>query len=108
MAKTIRTTGKKEARRNSSKVATVKARKAFNNYKEALAYLLDRTDYEKEEHVRYNVTTFSLARMERLILNPDLRQAMAEYNRSFAQKNFAASAVARRLTEMHRRTRAGA
>jgi glycosyltransferase involved in cell wall biosynthesis len=46
--------------------------------------------------------------LERLILNPDLRQAMAEYNRSFAQKNFAASAVARRLTEMHRRTRAGA
>ena len=67
MAKTIRTTGKKEARRSSSKVATVKARKAFSNYKEALAYLLDRTDYEKEEHVRYNVTTFSLARMERLL-----------------------------------------
>ena len=67
MAKTIRTTGKKEARRNSSKVASVKARKAFSNYKEALAYLLDRTDYEKEEHVRYNVTTFSLARMERLL-----------------------------------------
>jgi dihydrofolate synthase/folylpolyglutamate synthase len=67
MAKTIRTTGKKETRRNSSKVASVKARKAFSNYKEALAYLLDRTDYEKEEHVRYNVTTFSLARMERLL-----------------------------------------
>jgi dihydrofolate synthase/folylpolyglutamate synthase len=67
MAKTVRTTGKKEARRNSSKVATVKARKAFSNYKEALAYLLDRTDYEKEENVRYNVTTFSLARMERLL-----------------------------------------
>ena len=67
MAKTIRTTGKKEARRTSSKVATVKAKKAFSNYKEALAYLLDRTDYEKEEHVRYNVTTFSLERMERLL-----------------------------------------
>jgi dihydrofolate synthase/folylpolyglutamate synthase len=67
MAKTIRTTGKKEARRTSSKVAPVKAKKAFSNYKEALAYLLDRTDYEKEEHVRYNVTTFSLARMERLL-----------------------------------------
>src|SRR5512138_797348 len=67
MAKTVRTTGKKEARRTSSKVAPVKAKKAFSNYKEALAYLLDRTDYEKEEHVRYNVTTFSLARMERLL-----------------------------------------
>jgi dihydrofolate synthase/folylpolyglutamate synthase len=32
-----------------------------------MAYLLDRTDYEKEENVRYNVTTFSLARMERLL-----------------------------------------
>jgi dihydrofolate synthase/folylpolyglutamate synthase len=67
MAKTIRTTGKKEARRDSSKVAPVKAKRAFRNYKEALAYLLDRTDYEKEERVRYNVTTFSLERMERLL-----------------------------------------
>ena len=67
MAKTIRTTGKKQARRISSKVAPVKAKKAFRNYKEALAYLLEKTDYEKEERVRYNVTTFSLERMERLL-----------------------------------------
>ncbi|OHB67904.1 MAG: hypothetical protein A2Y76_11285 [Planctomycetes bacterium RBG_13_60_9] len=67
MAKTIRTTGKKEARRNSSKVAPVRAKRAFSNYREALAYLLERTDYEKEERVRYNVTTFSLERMERLL-----------------------------------------
>ncbi len=67
MAKTIRTTGKKQVRKDSSKVATVRARKAFSHYKEALAYLLDRTDYEKEEHVRYNVTTFSLERMEKLL-----------------------------------------
>jgi len=45
--------------------------------------------------------------VERLILDPGLRQAMAGYNRSFAQQNFTASAVARRLTEMHRRTIAG-
>ncbi|HSW02883.1 MAG TPA: folylpolyglutamate synthase/dihydrofolate synthase family protein [Sedimentisphaerales bacterium] len=32
-----------------------------------MAYLLDRTDYEKEERVRYNVTTFSLERMEKLL-----------------------------------------
>jgi len=67
MAKTIRTTGKKQARRDSSKVATVRAKKAFGNYKEALAYLLDKTDYEKEEHVRYNGSTFSLERMEKLL-----------------------------------------
>ena len=65
MAKTLRTTGKK--RRNSSKVAPVKAKKAFRNYREALTYLLARTDYEKEERVRYNITTFSLERMERLL-----------------------------------------
>jgi len=67
MAKTIRTTGKKRTGRSSSKVASIKAKRAFGNYKEAIAYLFDRTDYEKEEHVRYNVTTFSLERMERLL-----------------------------------------
>jgi len=67
MAKTIRTTGKKRTGRSSSRIASVKAARAFGNYKEAIAYLFDRTDYEKEEHVRYNVTTFSLERMERLL-----------------------------------------
>jgi dihydrofolate synthase / folylpolyglutamate synthase len=67
MAKTIRTTGKKKVRRNSSKVAPLKAKKAFRSYREALAYLLSRTDYEKEERVRYNVNTFSLERMEKLL-----------------------------------------
>ena len=67
MAKTTRTTGKKQANKDSSRVAPVRAKKAFRTYQEALAYLLDRTDYEKEERVRYNVTTFSLERMERLL-----------------------------------------
>ncbi len=67
MAKTIRTTGKKQAKKDSSKVAPVKAKRAFRSYQEALAYLLQRTDYEKEERVRYNVTTFSLERMESLL-----------------------------------------
>ncbi len=67
MAKTIRTTGKKRTGRSSSKVASIKAHKAFSNYKEAIAYLFDRTDYEKEDRVRYNVTTFSLERMEKLL-----------------------------------------
>jgi dihydrofolate synthase/folylpolyglutamate synthase len=67
MAKTTRTTGKKQVRRSSSRVAPVKAKRAFGTYQEALAYLLARTDYEKEERVRYNVTTFSLERMERLL-----------------------------------------
>lgn len=67
MAKTTRTTGKKQAKKDSSKVAPVKAKRAFRSYQEALAYLLQRTDYEKEERVRYNVTTFSLERMEKLL-----------------------------------------
>jgi len=67
MAKTIRTTGKKRTGRSSSKVASIKANKAFSNHKEAIAYLFDRTDYEKEERVRYNVTTFSLERMKKLL-----------------------------------------
>lgn len=67
MAKTTRTTGKKQANKDSSKVAPVRAKRAFRTYQEALAYLLDRTDYEKEERVRYNVTTFSLERMEKLL-----------------------------------------
>ncbi len=67
MAKTIRTTGKKRTGRSSSKVALTKATRAFSNYKEAIAYLFDRTDYEKEERVRYNITTFSLERMLKLL-----------------------------------------
>ena len=67
MAKTTRTTGKKQANKDSSKVAPVKAKRAFRTYQEAMAYLLERTDYEKEERVRYNVTTFSLERMEKLL-----------------------------------------
>jgi dihydrofolate synthase/folylpolyglutamate synthase len=45
----------------------VKGSRVFGNYKEAIAYLFEKTDYEKEEHVRYNVTTFSLERMEELL-----------------------------------------
>ena len=67
MAKTIRTTGKKRTGRSPSKAVSIKTEKAFRNYKEAIGYLFDRTDYEKEDHVRYNVTTFSLDRMERLL-----------------------------------------
>ena len=32
-----------------------------------MAYLFERTDYEKEERLRYNVTTFSLERMRNLL-----------------------------------------
>jgi dihydrofolate synthase/folylpolyglutamate synthase len=46
---------------------TVKSRKPFSSYSQAIAYLLDRTDYEKEKPPRYNTATFSLGRMEKLL-----------------------------------------
>lgn len=67
MARTTKTTGKKRAKRTSSKVASVRAKKAFSNYRQAMAYLFEKTDYEKEERLRYNVTTFSLERMRNLL-----------------------------------------
>ncbi|MHC4517168.1 MAG: bifunctional folylpolyglutamate synthase/dihydrofolate synthase [Planctomycetota bacterium] len=67
MAKTTKKTGKKRAKRSSSKVASVKAKKPLSNYRQAMAYLFEKTDYEKEERVRYNVTTFSLERMKKLL-----------------------------------------
>ena len=67
MTKSTKTIGKKRTKKCPSKVAKVKSRKAFKSYKEALKYLYERTDYEKEKRLRYNVTTFNLARMEKLL-----------------------------------------
>ena len=67
MAKAVRKTGKKRTKRSASKVASVRAKRAFRNYGEAIGYLFEKTDYEKEERVRYNVSTFSLERMEKLL-----------------------------------------
>jgi hypothetical protein len=66
MAKTVKTTGKKR-KKKSSKVASVKSKKAFKTYQQALDYLFERTDYEKQERLRYNVTTFNLNRMQKLL-----------------------------------------
>ncbi len=76
MVRLGRTTGKKLTKKSSSKVAKVKSKIAFQTFKEAIEYLFDRTDYEKAEVVRYNVTTFSLDRMEKLLSllgNPHLK-----------------------------------
>ena len=67
MAKLVKTTGKKRTKKSSSKVAKVKPKKAFRSYQQAISYLFERTDYEKEESLRYNVTTFNLERMEKLL-----------------------------------------
>jgi len=66
MAKSLKTIRKKRAKKPPSKVAQVKSKKAFRSYKEAVKYLFDRTDYERQQRLRYNITTFDLKRMEKL------------------------------------------
>ncbi|MFZ0035093.1 MAG: folylpolyglutamate synthase/dihydrofolate synthase family protein [Sedimentisphaerales bacterium] len=67
MPKSVKTTGKKQAKKRTPKVAKVESKKAFRSYKEAINYLYARTDYEKETGLRYNITTFNLNRMEKLL-----------------------------------------
>jgi len=73
MAKTTKKTKKKTVRKVTKKAvaksskAKVKSKKAFTNYQQAIKYLSEKTDYEKETRVRYNVTTFNLDRMRNLL-----------------------------------------
>jgi dihydrofolate synthase / folylpolyglutamate synthase len=67
MTKAIKKTEKKRTKQGSSKVVAVKTKKPFDEYSQAISYLFSKTDYEKQEHVRYNVTTFSLDRMRKLL-----------------------------------------
>lgn len=67
MPQSVKRTRKKRTKKSSPKVAKVKSKKAFRTYKEAMKYLFAQTDYEKQQHLRYNVTTFNLDRMEKLL-----------------------------------------
>ncbi|MHC4622413.1 MAG: bifunctional folylpolyglutamate synthase/dihydrofolate synthase [Planctomycetota bacterium] len=67
MPKAQRTTRKETKKKSPSKLRRVSSRKRFSRYDDALKYLFSLTDYEKETRVGYNVTTFSLARMEKLL-----------------------------------------
>jgi dihydrofolate synthase/folylpolyglutamate synthase len=67
MVKPVKTTGKKRQNKSSSKVARVKSKKVFRTYQQAIAYLLEKTDYEKQTRLRYNISTFNLGRMEKLL-----------------------------------------
>ena len=64
MAKSTKTTRKEQVRKTSPSVIAAKSKKPFRTYNEAIKYLFERTDYEKERSLRYNVTTFDLSRME--------------------------------------------
>jgi len=67
MARIVTKTRKKQAKGRASKTAVVASRKPFKTYDEAIKYLFNRTNYEQEKHLRYNVDTFSLKRMEHLL-----------------------------------------
>ena len=70
----------KKTAKTSSKVEKVRLVRQFKTIKQALEYLFSRTDYEKQTRLRYNVTTFSLERMERLLSllgNPHKKLATA-------------------------------
>jgi dihydrofolate synthase/folylpolyglutamate synthase len=62
-----RTETTKKTAKTSSKVEKVKLVRQFRTIKQGLEYLFSRTDYEKQSRLRYNVTTFSLDRMEKLL-----------------------------------------
>jgi dihydrofolate synthase/folylpolyglutamate synthase len=66
MAKLTKTSQKKQTRKSTS-VVRVSPKKQFRNYEDAIKYLIERTDYEKEKYPRYNSTTFSLDRMVKLL-----------------------------------------
>jgi dihydrofolate synthase/folylpolyglutamate synthase len=57
----------KKTKNKTSSVGKVKRKASFGTYAKALGYLFDRTDYERHQRLRYNVTTFDLGRMERLL-----------------------------------------
>lgn len=71
---TKKSTGKKPLRKTSKKkpssasVSKVKRpARAFRTYQQAIRYLFDRTDYEGQGKLRYNVTTFDLDRMNKFL-----------------------------------------
>ena len=67
MARIVTKTRKKHGKGRASKLAAVVSRKPFKTYDEAIKYLFNRTNYEQEKHLRYNVDTFNLKRMEHLL-----------------------------------------
>ena len=68
MLKSRKTIEKKHTKKSASKkVSKVDSKKVFRTYKQALSWLKSRTDYEKQKRLRYNVDTFNLDRMKKLL-----------------------------------------
>jgi len=53
-----------DTKKKSSSVSKVKQKNAFKTYEKAMSYLFGKTDYERQQTLRYNTTTFDLNRME--------------------------------------------
>ncbi|MHC4236982.1 MAG: bifunctional folylpolyglutamate synthase/dihydrofolate synthase [Planctomycetota bacterium] len=63
---TLKKTGKKKT--SATSVTKVKRpARAFRTYQQAMGYLFDRTDYERQKKMRYNVNTFDLDRMNKFL-----------------------------------------
>jgi dihydrofolate synthase/folylpolyglutamate synthase len=62
-----KTVSKKKVKKKIAGFVKVNSKKAFASYKDGLRYLFDKTDYERQGTLRYNVTTFNLDRMEKLL-----------------------------------------
>ncbi len=66
---TRKVTKKSPKKKKISSISKVKRKVALKTYKDAMQYVFSKTDYEKQQTLRYNVTTFDLDRMERLLKN---------------------------------------
>jgi len=67
MLKATKLTRKKRTGTASSRVAKVNSKRPFKRYEEAVSYLFSKTDYETQTRLSYNVTTFDLSRMQKLM-----------------------------------------
>ena len=56
-----------KSRKRAVSVTKVARNSAFRTYNKAMKYLFNSTDYEKQQKLRYNVTTFDLKRMEKFL-----------------------------------------
>jgi dihydrofolate synthase/folylpolyglutamate synthase len=61
-------TSTRKARKKPSSVGKIERKATFRTYDQGLKYLFERTDYEKQQRLRYNVTTFDLNRMRALLV----------------------------------------
>jgi len=67
MVKAAKASKSRRTKKSPSSVVKIKPSRAFRTYNRAIGYLFERTDYERQQVLRYNVTTFNLKRMKKLL-----------------------------------------